>query len=198
MSDWPRIPDWVADFESYRRWAHSPEYPNKGSLSFLNGEIWIDMTREEFFTHNQVRVAYSLGMFSADPERKRGEFIGLGMFLTNRSANLATEPDGMYSKWSTMKSGRLQLTAPRNDDYMELTGTPDVVLEVVSAASEPRDKGVLKSLYWKAGIAEYWLVDAHTDRPSSTSCGTPSRDTSPRRRLTVGCAPTCWAANSAW
>lgn len=158
-----RVPDWVADFESYRRWAHSPEYPNKGLLSYLNGEIWIDMTPEELFTHNQVRSAFGLAIASADPERRMGNFVPLGMFLTNRSAGLATEPDGMFSKWSTMKSGRLQMTEPRNNDFMELTGSPDVVLEIVSETSERRDKVMLKALYWKASIPEYWLVDARAE-----------------------------------
>jgi Uma2 family endonuclease len=44
-------------------------------------------------------------------------------------------------------------------DFPELEGTPEMVLEVVSATSVQKDTVELRELYWKAGIAEYWLVD---------------------------------------
>ena len=43
---------------------------------------------------------------------------------------------------------------------MELEGTPDQVLEVVSKTSVRKDTVLLRDLYFKAGIPEYWLVDA--------------------------------------
>ena len=154
------IPDWVVDFESYRRWAHSADYPHRGQVSFLDGEIWIDMSREELFTHADPRSAYCLALVQIGRQTGQGEFVGAGMFFTNRGADLATEPDGMFYKWSTMKSGRFQPAAPRMNDYMELTGAPDIVLEIMSPTSERRDKDILPVLYWKAGIPEYWLVNA--------------------------------------
>jgi len=38
-----------------------------------------------------------------------------------------------------------------------------MVLEVVSSKSVRKDTQVLRRLYWKAGIAEYWLVDARKE-----------------------------------
>lgn len=154
------IPDWVVDFESYRRWAHSAAYPQTGWISFLDGEIWVDLSPEELFTHNQVRSAISMALMTAAREHAVGEFVGAKMFFTNSIAKLATEPDGMFYLWDTMRSGRLRLTEKRDHDYMEISGTPDIVVEVVSDVSEHKDKEILRALYWKAGIREYWLVDA--------------------------------------
>jgi Uma2 family endonuclease len=39
-----------------------------------------------------------------------------------------------------------------------------MVLEVVSASSVEKDKVILPDLYWRAGIPEYWVVDARADR----------------------------------
>jgi Uma2 family endonuclease len=39
-----------------------------------------------------------------------------------------------------------------------------MVLEVVSDSSVNKDTVVLLEAYWKAGIPEYWLVDARGDR----------------------------------
>ena len=47
---------------------------------------------------------------------------------------------------------------------MEIEGTPDMVLEVVSGSSVSKDTEWLRDLYWKAGIAEYWLVDCRGER----------------------------------
>jgi Uma2 family endonuclease len=38
------------------------------------------------------------------------------------------------------------------------------LLEIVSAGSVEKDTQTLRELYWKAGIAEYWLVDARGER----------------------------------
>ena len=39
-----------------------------------------------------------------------------------------------------------------------------MVLEVVSASLVEKDTETLPDLYWRAGVPEYWLVDARTDR----------------------------------
>jgi Uma2 family endonuclease len=68
--------------------------------------------------------------------------------------------------------------------YLELEGSPDMVLEVVSRSSVHKDTVVLRQAYWEAGVREYWLVDARSAPPSfdilrRTSRGyaaTPKRD----------------------
>jgi Uma2 family endonuclease len=41
-----------------------------------------------------------------------------------------------------------------------------MVLEVVSTTSERKDTMTLRDLYWRAGIPEYWLVDARGEEPA--------------------------------
>jgi Uma2 family endonuclease len=48
---------------------------------------------------------------------------------------------------------------PVKQGYEILLGTPDMVLEVVSKSSEEKDYELLRELYWRAEIPEYWLVD---------------------------------------
>ena len=48
--------------------------------------------------------------------------------------------------------------------FIELEGSPDMVLEVVSDSSVKKDYELLREAYWKAGIREYWLVDARGDK----------------------------------
>jgi Uma2 family endonuclease len=47
--------------------------------------------------------------------------------------------------------------------HRELEGSPDWVLEIVSDTSVKKDLVQLREAYHRAGIPEYWLVDARGD-----------------------------------
>jgi Uma2 family endonuclease len=159
------IPAWVKSLEAFRRWAYSDSYPTQGWFSFLDNRVWVDVTMEELFTHNGVKVAFTASVENHLLRRPVGRFVGDRMLLTNTTANLSTEPDGLFFLWETMQSGRLRLVPGKEEGYMELEGTPDMVLEVVSKTSLKKDTQILPELYWKAGIPEYWLVDARGPVP---------------------------------
>ncbi len=40
-----------------------------------------------------------------------------------------------------------------------IEGAPDLVVEVLSASTAARDKGIKKDAYEKAGVKEYWIVE---------------------------------------
>jgi len=87
------------------------------------------------------------------------------MFWTNLNAGISTEPDGMFFTYDTLQSGRIRLVADANGGYSELEGSPDMTLEVVSDSSSTRDTLLIKDKYAKAGVDEYWLVDARDSEP---------------------------------
>ena len=80
------------------------------------------------------------------------------------TAQLACQPDGTFVSRQSLKSGRVRLVEGENEGHLELAGTPDMVLEIVSASSVEKDTVTLPGLYWRAGIPEYWLVDARAAR----------------------------------
>ena len=43
---------------------------------------------------------------------------------------------------------------------MEVVGTPDWLLEIVSQTSVAKDTKRLRRQYHRAGVSEYWLIDA--------------------------------------
>jgi Uma2 family endonuclease len=154
------IPGWVVDHESYRRWARSDEFPERGRFSFIDGMIWVDRTMEEFFSHNHVKTVFTgvLGplVWNADT----GYFGCDGNLWSHAEAEISTEPDSMFFTYEALQSGRVRLVEGAKRGYVEVEGSPNMVLEIVSDSSVKKDTQVLKEKYAKAGVDEYWLVDA--------------------------------------
>ena len=51
-----RIPAGICNLQEFRRWAHSDAFPETGRVSYLAGEVDIDMSPEELTTHNQAKT----------------------------------------------------------------------------------------------------------------------------------------------
>jgi Uma2 family endonuclease len=158
------IPGWVNDLDSFRRWFRSDQFPNNVRVDFLADTIWVDLPMEEFFTHNQVKGEFSVTLGGIVKEHDLGRYIHDRMRITHHRAGLSAEPDGAFASWATLQAKRLRLV-PRNDGrVMELEGTPDMVLKVMSPSSVGKDDVILRGLYWKAGVPEFWLVDVRSER----------------------------------
>lgn len=153
------IPDWVEDLDSFRRWRLAEESRESGEFAFLDSYLWVDVVREEFLTHNQVKAAFDFAIMSVVNPASLGRYVPDRMMLTNIEANLNTEPDGLFFTWETHRCGRLRFVEREGQGIMELEGTPDQVLEVISKTSVRKDTILLRELYYKAGIPEYLLVD---------------------------------------
>ena len=55
-----RIPAGVGDRLSFRRWLNTDTFPEVGRIGFLAGEVWVDMSKEQIFSHNQVKQEFNL------------------------------------------------------------------------------------------------------------------------------------------
>lgn len=163
LEDAVRIPCWITDLSSFRRWTRTEEYPERGRFSFLAGEIWIEMSPEDLYTHNQVKSEFGIVLGGLLKTDRRGRYFIDRTLLSNESAGLSTEPDGLFVSWESLKSGRARHVRG-TEGYIEIAGTPDLTLEVVSKSSVRKDTIVLRELYWRAGVPEYWLVDARGGR----------------------------------
>jgi Uma2 family endonuclease len=158
-----RVPAHVSDLASFRRWALSDDFPESGRISYLNGEVWVDMSREQIFSHNQIKTEYAFVLQGLAKTECPGRFLSDGVLLTNSRANLSTQPDGTFVSRKSLRQGKLRWIRGAEEGYVELKGTPDMVLEVVGPSSVQKDTILLPDLYWQAGILEYWLVDVRTE-----------------------------------
>jgi len=162
------IPASAATHAGFRAWATSDAFPEKLRASFINREIVIDMSPEELETHNKVKTEVYRVVGGLIRGLDLGELFSDRTLVTNRAAGLSTEPDGTFVTWASFEANRVRLV-PRQDrpgQYVELEGTPDWVKEVVSRSSVRKDTEWLRESYHRAGIPEYWLIDAQFEEVS--------------------------------
>ena len=157
------VPSWVTDLESFRRWADSEEFPDGARVWFLKGQVWVDMSKEQVYTHVQAKTEFIVVLGGLVKAGDLGLFLADGVFLSNADADISGIPDAVYVSKKTLKAGRVRALEGMEKGHVELEGSPDMVLEVVSESSVKKDTVILRQGYWEAGIREYWLVDVREE-----------------------------------
>ena len=162
IDDQVRMPGSALSHSGFRAWATSPDFPEKIHATYFAGEVLIEMSPESLEAHNKVKAALTITLGNIIASEDLGESWIDGALLTNESAALSTEPDFSFASWATLESGRLSFVSKANqaDEFIELVGTPDLVVEVVSDSSVKKGLEWLRAAYARAQIPEYWLIDA--------------------------------------
>ena len=156
------IPSWINDNTSFLRWAESDEAPEKGKIGYHDGIVWIDHTMEQLF-HNEIKAALTIAISLWCQQHGLGKYYTDGMLYSNLEAEFTTVPDGIFVSKKTRMDGAVQFDKGKRST--KLTGTPDLIVEVISPSSVTKDQDELRDLYHQAGIREYWLVDSRKNEP---------------------------------
>lgn len=154
------IPIWVTDLNSFRRWVHSLDVPEDARVYWIGGEVWVDMSNEQIFSHVDVKGAIFRALAELADAADLGRVFTDGVLYTNEDADIGVDPDAIFISHESRAAGRVTFVRGKKGGHVEVQGTPDMVLEVVSRRSVTKDNQILFEGYWRAGIPEYWLVDA--------------------------------------
>jgi hypothetical protein len=157
------LPEWVHDLASFRRWTESEDFPEEGRIDYLAGQGWIDMSKEQIFSHLRLKAVFPRVVGGFVEANDLGLYLPDGARLSHPEADLSAVPDAVYLSKETIQQMRARLLQGAEAGYVEIEGSPDMVLEVVSDGSVRKDTEILRRLYWKAAVREYWLVDARHD-----------------------------------
>lgn len=160
-----RIPTSALTLAGFRDWATSDEFPEHIQAAFIGQEIFIEMSNEELDAHVAVKTEITRVLARLVRDSKLGRFYGDGVLVSNEEASVSNNADASFFTPETFRSGRVRLVPKpdQEDRYREVEGTPDWVLEVISDSSVDKDTIKLREAYHRAGIREYWLVDARGD-----------------------------------
>jgi Uma2 family endonuclease len=156
------VPEWVVDLASFRRWAHSDEFPEKGRVCFFDNQVWIDMSGEQLFTHAVLKTEITFVLYGLVKAGKLGIFSTDGWLVSSVEAGICSKPDATFIATASLQD-RVRLIEGKRGGYIEAEGSPDMVLEVVSTSSVSKDTVSLRQAYWEAGVREYWLVDGRNE-----------------------------------
>lgn len=162
------VPPTAYTLEGFRAWAKSDDFPEHGRFAFIGGRLYIDLTMEEIETHNKVKTEVSRVIANINVREDLGQFYSDGVLITNADAGVSNEPDAAFVLWESLRKGRVR-AIPREGhqgQYVEIEGSPDWMMETVSASSVKKDTRWLPEHYHRAGIREYWLIDARGDELS--------------------------------
>ncbi len=152
-----------ASLASFREWAGNNDLPEKTRVDYYKGEVWVDMGKEQVFTHGLLKTRISTTLDLLVQEEDLGTYWCNSILVSNAEADLSGIPDGTFISHNTFTAGLVTLTEGSEEGFTEIVGTADMVLEVVSPGSVLKDTVHLRQAYWEAGIAEYWLADARGD-----------------------------------
>jgi len=157
-----KVPAWVIDNNSFLRWAESDEAPEKSKIGYLQGNVWIDHTAEQAF-HNEIKTAITEALYCWNRTHGLGKCYTDGMLYSHIESEFTTVPDGIFVKKESIEDEQVVLNQGKRSTKM--TGSPDIVVEVVSRSSARKDLIELRALYHQAGIREFWLIDSRQDEP---------------------------------
>src|SRR5687768_14203030 len=154
-----RIPASARTLDGFREWIRTADLPPCCRVSYLGGEVYIDMSPERIGSHSAVKVEITAVLYRLVQGADLGVFLPDGTLVSNRAADIANEPDALFIGAATLATGRVRLVpAADGRDFVEVEGSPDMALEVISPSSVGMDTVRLRERYHAAGIREYWLI----------------------------------------
>ena len=157
-----QIPLGLESLDSFRRWVRCDNAPHGGRIDFIDGNIEVDMSPEELFSHGSLKVAVSGELYRWVRERDLGHLFSDSTRISNPTANLSAEPDIVLVRHESIEDGQVRLTpkASAVNRFVEIVGAPDLVVEIVSDSSVEKDERRLRHAYAQSEIPEYWIIDA--------------------------------------
>lgn len=160
-TDFIEIPPSAYTLDGFTQWTYSDEFPQQGKITFVDGRILIDMSPERAESHAKLKQVINRVIDTLICDHDLGEYYPDGITLRNPIGGVSHEPDALFVSWETLESGKCHPgTVKQEGNHVDLIGTPDWVCEVLSDSSVKKDTQDLRAAYHKAGIPEYWLVDA--------------------------------------
>jgi hypothetical protein len=80
-----RIPPEAHTLAGFRHWVFAADFPEKLKATYLDGEVSLDMSKEEILTHAAVKTAIAGRLFNLNEETDFGDLYINGVLVTNRT-----------------------------------------------------------------------------------------------------------------
>jgi Uma2 family endonuclease len=151
------VPVWVNNLDRFREWSHSEEFPNSSKILYFDGNIFVDDDMERLL-HTTIKAAISRSIGNWSEQHLPGLVCIDSMRFMHRTSDLSSEPDIVFITDESLTSGKARVAD--GDASLEIEGSPDLIVEIISPTSSHKDEQILRKKYWEAGVKEYWIADS--------------------------------------
>lgn len=128
-------------------WEDARAMPDDGNrYEAIGGELYV--TPAPRLRHQRVSQRLEWALTEILVEAGHGELLHAPVGVVFPTGE-GVQPDIVF-----VSTGRASILGEE-----AIEGAPDLVIEIVSAGTAHRDRGVKLDLYERQGVAEYWIVD---------------------------------------
>ena len=141
-------------------WQDVQQAPDDGKRrEAIGGELYV--TPAPSVRHQRVSQRLELALHRLLQEPGHGEVFHAPIGVEFPATGEGVQPDVLF-----VSEERKGIVASE-----WLRGAPDLVVEILSPATEDRDRGIKRELYQRQGVREYWIVDPEEDAVEVWSFG---------------------------
>jgi Uma2 family endonuclease len=159
------VPTAAFTLAGFRTWSSSDDFPEGGKITYIGGEIMIDMSPERLDSHMAVRSEVCRVAANIVADADLGRFYLGGTRFVHEQNGVSNEPAALFVSWAAFAAKRIRMVRTRDwRDFIEREGSPEWVLEIVSPSSVFEDTVQFRAAYHRAGVAAYWRIDARGDK----------------------------------
>jgi Uma2 family endonuclease len=126
------------------------QLPEDKRYEILEGELYVVPAPNT--RHQRVSKRIQVALIRQAEEKDLGEVFN-APYDVILSEETVTQPDILF-----VRKERLDIVAEAN-----LTGAPDLVVEILSPGTREKDLAVKRKIYARFGVQEYWIVDPETN-----------------------------------
>ena len=123
------------------------------------------MSPEDLFAHGTPKGEIHAVLYQLAKQESLGYCFTDRARVSCPDAELSVEPDVVFVSAFAIETGRVRLrpkAGGAQGRFIELEGPPDLIVEIVSDSSVTKDTKRLPEDYFRAGVPEFWLVDARS------------------------------------
>ena len=126
-----RVPLGLSSLQDFRVWSRSEDFPESGRIDFVDGDIEVDLSPEDLFTHGTVKTTLAAAILRRAEQRDLGHLLCDSARVSNTEANLSVEPDVLLITHDAIETGRVTFVPTAGnlpDRYIEIEGTPELIV----------------------------------------------------------------------
>ena len=156
------LPTGIDSLDAFCGWATSPaaEALLAVRAAWIDGRMEVELGGSDPVTHGTPKAEIAAAIVRRLDELEIGRAFTGGALFAVGPADLAVAPDVCVLAAESVREGRVRIRASRSGGIAMFEGPPDLAVEIVSPSDPAKDTVRLFDAYYRAGVEEYWVVDA--------------------------------------